>query len=114
MKVGEYAKAAKQFDEVERLHPYSTWATRATLMVAFAHYQRNAYQDSINASDRFIQLHPGNKDVAYAYYLKGLSYYEQIGDTERDQSNTQRMRMPKPFWPETIWPARKCAWAAII
>ncbi|MEM8687046.1 MAG: outer membrane protein assembly factor BamD [Pseudomonadota bacterium] len=90
MKVGEYAKAAKQFDEVERLHPYSTWATRATLMVAFAHYQRNAYQDSINASDRFIQLHPGNKDVAYAYYLKGLSYYEQIADTERDQSNTQK------------------------
>ena len=90
MKVGEYKKAAKQFDEVERLHPYSTWATRATLMVAFAHYQRNAYTDSINAADRFIQLHPGNKDIAYAYYLKGLSFYEQIGDTERDQSNTEK------------------------
>ncbi len=90
MKVGEYKKAAKQFDEVERLHPYSTWATRATLMVAYSHYQRNAYTDSINASERFIQLHPGNKDVAYAYYLRGLSYYEQIGDTERDQTNTQK------------------------
>lgn len=90
MKVGEYKKAAKQFDEVERLHPYSTWATRSTLMVAYAHYQRNAYTDSINAADRFIQLHPGNKDIAYAYYLKGLSYYEQIGDTERDQSSTEK------------------------
>ena len=90
MKEGEYKKAAKQFDEVERLHPYSTWATRSTLMVAYAHYQRNAYTDSINAADRFIQLHPGNKDIAYAYYLKGLSYYEQIGDTQRDQSNTEK------------------------
>ncbi|NNF77119.1 MAG: outer membrane protein assembly factor BamD [Rhizobiales bacterium] len=90
MKVGEYKKAAKQFDEVERLHPYSTWATRATLMVSYAHYQRNAYADAINAAERFIQLHPGNKDVAYAYYLRGLSYYEQIGDTERDQSNTRK------------------------
>lgn len=90
IKAGEYKKAVKQFDEVERQHPYSTWATRATLMVAFSHYQRSAYDDAINASERFIQLHPGNKDAPYAYYIRGLSYYEQIGDTERDQSITQR------------------------
>lgn len=90
MKEGEYKKAAKQFDEVERQHPYSTWATRSTLMAAYSHYQRNAYDDAIGAAERFIQLHPGNKDAAYAYYLRGLSYYEQIGDTERDASATQK------------------------
>ena len=90
MKEGEYLKAAKQFDEVERQHPYSTWATRSTLMAAYSHYQRNSYDDAIAASERFIQLHPGNKDAAYAYYLRGLSYYEQIGDTDRDASATQK------------------------
>jgi len=84
-----YEAAAERFDEVERQHPYSVWATKAQLMAAFAHYQDNAYDDAIIALDRFISLHPGNKDVAYAYYLKGLSYYEQISDVVRDQGMTE-------------------------
>ncbi|MCC7045178.1 MAG: outer membrane protein assembly factor BamD, partial [Alphaproteobacteria bacterium] len=83
-----YVAAAKAFDEVERQHPYSVWATKAQLMAAFAYYQKNRYDEAIIALDRFIQLHPGNKEVAYAYYLKGLSYYEQISDVGRDQKMT--------------------------
>ncbi len=85
-----YKEAAKQFDEVERQHPYSIWATKAELMSAYAHYQGNEYQETINALNRFIQLHPGNRDIAYAYYLKALSYYEQVTDVERDQSNAEQ------------------------
>ncbi len=85
-----YKEAAKQFDEVERQHPYSMWATKAQLMAAYALYQDNNYQDAINALNRFIQLHPGNRDIAYAYYLKALSYYEQVTDVERDQSNAEQ------------------------
>ncbi len=83
-----YVAAAKAFDEVERQHPYSVWATKAQLMAAFAYYQKNRYDEAIIALDRFIQLHPGNKDIAYAYYLKGLCYYEQISDVGRDQKMT--------------------------
>lgn len=86
---GEYFKAAKAFEEVERQHPYSVWATKAQLMSAFALYERNRYDDAIIALDRFIQLHPGNKDTPYAYYLKGLCYYEQITDVGRDQKMTE-------------------------
>lgn len=84
-----YQEAAKLFDEVERQHPYSVWASKAQVMAAFSHYQRNAYDDAINALDRFIQLHPGNQDIEYAYYLKAISYYEQISDVGRDQKMTQ-------------------------
>ncbi|WP_123692858.1 outer membrane protein assembly factor BamD [Allostella humosa] len=87
---GSYRDAAKKFDEVERQHPYSVWATKAQLMAAFAHYENSRYDDAIVALDRFIQLHPGNRDIAYAYYLKGLCYYEQITDVQRDQRNTDR------------------------
>lgn len=86
----EYYRAALAFEEVERQHPYSVWATKAQLMSAFALYERNKYDDAIIALDRFIQLHPGNKDVGYAYYLKGLSYYEQITDVRRDQKITEQ------------------------
>ncbi len=81
-------QAAKLFDEVERQHPYSNWATRAQLMAAYAHYRGLRYPDAIDTLDRFIQLHPGHKDVAYAYYLRALCYYEQITDVARDQAAT--------------------------
>lgn len=86
---GEYFKAAGAFEEVERQHPYSAWATKAQLMAAYAMYERNRYDDALVALDRFIQLHPGNKDAPYAYYLKGLCFYEQITDVARDQKMTE-------------------------
>lgn len=86
---GEYYKAAQAFDEVDRQHPYSVWATKAQLMNAYVLYERNKYPDALVALDRFIQLHPGNKDAPYAYYLKGLCYYEQVTDVARDQKMTE-------------------------
>lgn len=86
----DWVEAAKRFDEVERQHPYSSWARRAMLMSSFAYYQANKYDQAILAAERFISLHPGNKDVAYAYYLKAISLYEQIVDVGRDQRNTER------------------------
>jgi outer membrane protein assembly factor BamD len=84
----EFELAARAFDEVERQHPYSIWARRAMLMSAFANYEANKYDDAINSADRFIQLHPGNKDASYAYYLKAVCNYEQIQDVARDQQKT--------------------------
>ncbi|MDP6388619.1 MAG: outer membrane protein assembly factor BamD [Alphaproteobacteria bacterium] len=86
---GWYTTAAALFDEVERQHPYSTWATKAQLMAAYSQYLRDSYDEAIIALDRFIELHPGHPDVAYAQYLKALSYYEQISDVGRDQKMTQ-------------------------
>jgi outer membrane protein assembly factor BamD len=85
-----YDKAAKSFDEVERQHPYSVWATKAQLMSAYALYQAAKYDESIVAAERFIQLHPGHRDIAYAYYLKALDYYVQIADVGRDQRATEK------------------------
>lgn len=89
MNDGDFKKAAKLYDEVERQHPYSPWATHAQLQAAYAHYEANEYDDAIAALDRFIDLHPADKDVPYAYYLKGLAYYERISDAARDQKMTE-------------------------
>lgn len=89
MNDGDYKKAAKLYDEVERQHPYSPWATHAQIQAAYAYYEANEYDDAIGALDRFIDLHPADKDVPYAYYLKGLSYYERISDAARDQKMTE-------------------------
>ena len=70
---------------MERQHPYSVWAPRAQIMTAYSFYKKNQYDDAILALDRFIQLHPGNKNAPYAYYLKGLCYFEQMSDIAREQ-----------------------------
>jgi outer membrane protein assembly factor BamD len=85
-----YATAAKTFDEVESQHPYSVWATKGQIMAAYAQYEAGNYGEAIIAADRFIQLHPGHREIAYAYYLKAISYYVQITDVGRDQKITEQ------------------------
>ncbi|PAX08403.1 outer membrane protein assembly factor BamD [Sphingomonas lenta] len=82
---GQYKEAAVLFDEVERQHPYSVWARRAQLMSAFSYYLNKDYTQAIQSAQRFLSVHPGNRDAPYAYYLIALCYYEQISDVTRDQ-----------------------------
>jgi len=87
---GNTLQAAALFDEVERQHPYSPWARRAQLMSAFSYYIARDYNKAIQNAQRFLSIHPGNKDAPYAYYLIALSYYEQISDVNRDQKITEQ------------------------
>ena len=87
---GDYKLAGALFDEVERQHPYSIWARRAELMSAFSYYLDHDYTKSIASAQRFISVHPGNRDAVYAYYLIALDYYQQIADVTRDQKITQQ------------------------
>lgn len=86
----EYKSAANLFDEVERQHPYSQWATQAELMSAYSSYQAEDYDVAQTTLDSFIELHPGHPDIAYAYYLRAIIYYEQIVDVGRDQDLTRK------------------------
>jgi outer membrane protein assembly factor BamD len=85
-----FSTADDQFNAVEQNYPYSTWAVNAQLMSGYSQYLQNKYTESIGTLDRFIQLHPAHRDIAYAYYLRSLCYYEQIADIERDQKGTEQ------------------------
>ena len=63
MAEGNFKEAAKSFEEVERQHPYSQWATRGQIMAAYSYYEANQYEEAVTAAERFIELHPGHKDV---------------------------------------------------
>jgi outer membrane protein assembly factor BamD len=85
-----FSTAGDQFNAVEQNYPYSTWAVNAQLMSGYSNYLQNKYTDAIGVLDRFIQLHPAHRDIAYAYYLRALCYYEQIADIQRDQKGTEQ------------------------
>jgi outer membrane protein assembly factor BamD len=84
-----YATAIDQFNLVNQNYPFSSWAQNAQLMTAYSQYMENRYTEAIAALDQYVQLHPAARDVAYAYYLRALCYYEQITDVSRDQKGTQ-------------------------
>ncbi|MBA3577530.1 MAG: outer membrane protein assembly factor BamD [Sphingomonas sp.] len=86
----DYEQAAELFAEVERQHPYSVWARRAQLMSAFSFYSARKYNEAISSGQRFLTIHPGNKDAPYAHYLIAMSYYLQIEDVSRDQRISQQ------------------------
>ena len=86
----KYAKAAEVFEKVETDHPYSKWAVKSKLMGAFSYYKDEKYDDAVIAIDRYLKYHPGNKDVPYALYLKGMCYYDQISSADKDQGDTAK------------------------
>jgi outer membrane protein assembly factor BamD len=84
-----FPQAVELFETLEREHPFSTWATNSKILAAYGEYMRNRYTEAIGQLDRFIQLHPSHRDIAYAFYLRALSQYEQISDSQRDQRQTE-------------------------
>lgn len=85
-----FATASQQFTAVEQNYPFSSWAVNAQMMQGYSSYIQNKYSDAITALDHFSQLHPAHRDAAYVYYLRALSYYEQIADIQRDQKGTEQ------------------------
>ncbi|HEY3223091.1 MAG TPA: outer membrane protein assembly factor BamD [Pseudolabrys sp.] len=83
-------QAVKKFEEVDRQHPYSEWARKSLIMTSYAYYQAGEYDDCVNAAKRYITLHPGGADAAYAQYLIGSSYFDEIPDITRDQARTDK------------------------
>jgi outer membrane protein assembly factor BamD len=83
-------EASKKFEEVDREHPYSDWARKSLLMSAYAYYDSGDYDNCIGAATRYVTLHPGSPDAAYAEYLIAASNYDQIPDISRDQGRTEK------------------------
>ena len=82
--------ASKKFEEVDREHPYSDWARKSLLMSAYSSYQSGDYDGCIGAATRYVTLHPGSPDAAYAQFLIASSQYDQIPDISRDQNRTEK------------------------
>ena len=75
----------KTYNEgLEALYPQSIWAPRSALMTAYSYYEASLYQDTIDELNRYLKTYPFHDRKNYAYYLMGLSYYEQIVDEKKD------------------------------
>ncbi len=85
-----YEDANKKFSEVDKQYPYSGWSRRSLLLTTYSSYQGGDYAEAINAGKRYVQLYPATSDAAYAQYLVGMSYFNQIPDATRDQERSEK------------------------
>ena len=81
---GDVILAAKKFNEAELLFPQSPWAAKSVIMAAYAYYTQDYYSDTIYELERYLVTYPNHKDKAYAHFLLGISFYEQIVDEKKD------------------------------
>lgn len=110
-----YQKAAETFDKVEMEHPYSKWATKSKLMSAYSYYKDEKYDDAIAALDRYIRLHPGNKDVAYAFISKASAIMTRLRHPKRNSRRPATrtklfLRLSQCFRTANMLPTPKPKW----
>ncbi|MBF0342498.1 MAG: outer membrane protein assembly factor BamD [Magnetococcales bacterium] len=89
LKTTRFKVAVDRFQEIDQKHPFSPYATRAQINLIYAHFRKGDYEDAVNDTLRFIRLHPRHRHVAYAFYMRGLSHYQRITDSFRDQGRTR-------------------------
>jgi outer membrane protein assembly factor BamD len=86
----DFEGAAKKFADLDKQYPYSEWSRKGLIMSAYSHFEGQQYDDAINTSRRYLQLHPASKEAAYAQYLVAMSHYNQIPDITRDQDRAEK------------------------
>lgn len=90
VQAGNLREAARSFEKLDQLHPYSEYARKAMVMTAYVQYSRGDYSEAVNSARRFATLYPGSPDAAYALYIIGQSYFHQVPDVTRDQEMTEK------------------------
>ena len=73
--------AVEQLRKLEAKYPYGVYAEQAQIDTIYAYYRNSETGLAVAAADRFIRLHPTHPSVDYAYYLKGLSSYQEKDST---------------------------------
>jgi len=74
---GDYENAINFYELLETRYPFGRYAKQGQIEIAYAYYKFDEPESAIAAADRFIKLHPKHAHVDYAYYLKGLIYYNR-------------------------------------
>src|SRR2546429_3929559 len=59
-------------------------------MQPFPFSEAGPYDDYINTARRYVTLHPGSPDAAYAQFLIGSSHVDQMPEVSRHQDRTEK------------------------
>ena len=93
---GNYEQAIKYYESLEARYPYGAYSQQAQIESAYAYFKQDEAASAVAAIDRFLKLHPNHPNVDYAYYLKGLVYFnEDLGLFGKISGQDNSERDPK-------------------
>ncbi len=100
MAARNFKTAISRLQTLEARFPFDVYGTQAQLDLIYANYMNGNGDTAEDTADRFIREHPRHADVDYAYYMKGVAYFDQAPgplmrlfrhDTyQRDPSDAQK------------------------
>ena len=73
MEQGRWSSASETFTRLIAQYPYGAYTEQALMEQAYAEYKAGKHDDAVSSIDRFIRTYPTHKNIAYLYYLRGLS-----------------------------------------
>ena len=95
-----YQQAIILLERLELYFPFGEYTRRGQLDLIYAYYKAGNTESAIDAADEFIRENPAHENVDYAYYLRGLIYFERdahaierlfgVDLTERPPSDAER------------------------
>ena len=85
----EYKAAVENYQKLIDEYPFSPYEEDAELKIGLASYQEKEYAEAIAALDDFQRMHPTSKKLDLVTYYIAMSYYDQIGREDQDQSKTE-------------------------
>ena len=85
--------AEKKFKNIDFKYPLSNEAIQSQIMLGFIEYLRLNYEEAIFKFNRIINRFPSHKNIDYVYYMRALSYFEQIRNEKLDANkNLQALK----------------------
>ncbi len=88
-----YSEAAKAFEKIEDDYPFSKWAAKSQTMAAYAYYKNGDYADVVRVVDDFVRINPSSEALDYMFYIKAMSYFDQISAISRAQDSAKEASM---------------------
>jgi outer membrane protein assembly factor BamD len=78
---GNYKTAVARLQTLQSRFPFDQFGTQAELDLIYTNYLNKDYDAAEDAADRFIREHPRHPNVDYAYYMKGVAYFDPDVET---------------------------------
>ena len=79
-----WGRAIAGYQQLTTRYPFGRYAEQAQLELAYAYHKAGNPEAALSTADRFIRTYPSHPNVDYAFYIRGLTNYEQrVGFMER-------------------------------
>jgi outer membrane assembly lipoprotein YfiO len=79
LKNSNYGGAEQLYNKLIARFPYGPYTERAQINLAYAQFKNDQPDDAYATANRYIKTYPAAKDIAYAYYLRGLINFNRSG-----------------------------------